>query len=216
MSIVCARPRGASRLLLIRHAETAETSRDRCYGSLDVELSPAGHRVAETLATLLAAESIHQLISSPRQRALQTVAPLAAKLDKHVTPDERLREIDFGTFEGRTYDELRESEPELYAQWMEQPTAIRFPGGESYGDLRGRAVEVVGTLPADTTTAVVTHGGVVRALLADALGLPDSHIFRLGVDYASVSIVDRLEDTAIVRCVNVVPLASESVQRSRA
>ena len=74
----------------------------------------------------------------------------------------------------------------------------------------------VGTLPFDTTTAVVTHGGVVRALLADALGLPDSHIFRLGVDYASVSIVDRLEGTAIVRCVNVVPLASESVQRSRA
>ena len=74
----------------------------------------------------------------------------------------------------------------------------------------------VGTLPFDTTTAVVTHGGVVRALLADALGLPDSHIFRLGVDYASVSIVDRLEATAIVRCVSVVPLASESVQRSRA
>ena len=83
---------------------------------------------------------------------------------------------------------------------------MRFPGGESYEDLRERPVAAAAELRArhaGGTVAVVTHGGVVRAVLADALGLPSAAIFRLDVGYARVSVVDWFDgDAPVVRLVN--------------
>ena len=141
------------------------------------------------------------VVSSPARRALETAAALG-------TPevDERLRELDFGELEGRTYEEIERERPELFARWMRTPTEVRFPGGEGFEDLRERAVAAAAELRArhdGGTVAVVTHGGVVRALLADALGLPSAAIFRLDVGYARVSVVDWFDgDAPVVRLVN--------------
>jgi broad specificity phosphatase PhoE len=119
--------------------------------------------------------------------------------------DERLREIDFGELEGRTYEEIERERPELYRHWMETPTRVRFPGGESYGELRARVASCVDdavAANAGAVIAVVAHGGVVRAALADALGLPDERAFALDVGYGRVSVVDWLGSTPVVRLIN--------------
>jgi broad specificity phosphatase PhoE len=189
-----------TRLLLIRHAEPAEDARGRCYGSLDVALSPAGAAHARRLAGALDTTAFAAVYASPRRRAVETARPLGEPqiLD-------RLRELDFGELEGRTYDEIAASEPELYARWMETPTEVRFPGGESFADLQARALAAVRELRErhpDGTVAAVTHGGVVRAVLADALAMPAEAIFRLDVGYCRVSIVEWLGDAPLVRLVN--------------
>ena len=116
--------------------------------------------------------------------------------------DEDLRELDFGDFEGRTFDEIAASEPELYRAWMETPTRVRFPGGESYADLKTRALRSLDRIWSGGDAVVVTHGGVIRAGLAAWLGIPDEWIFRIDVRYGGVTVVERVAGTPIVRMVN--------------
>lgn len=190
-----------TRLLLIRHAAPEEDARGRCYGRLDVGLSPAGLAAAERLAESLADVELDAVYVSPRLRAVQTAAALGRA---HVV-DERLRELDFGELEGRTYEEIERERPELFRQWMETPTLVRFPGGESYGELRERVASAIGDVVAANegrTAAIVSHGGVIRAALAVALALPDDRAFALDVGYARLSIVDWFGETTVVRLVN--------------
>jgi broad specificity phosphatase PhoE len=185
-----------SRLVLVRHCEPAEDARGRCYGSLDVGLSDAGRAHARELASRLSADAVW---TSPRLRALETSEPL--------TPaplvDDDLRELDFGELEGRTFDEIAASEPKLYRAWMETPTQVRFPGGESYADLKTRALRSLDRIAEEYESAIlVTHGGVIRAGLATWLGIPDESIFRIDVSYGGVTVVERVAGTPVVRMVN--------------
>ena len=192
-----------TRLVLVRHAEPEETAHGRCYGSLDVGLSQAGREHAAHLAVELAALDYDAVVASPRTRARETAEPLAAARGLEVTVADDLREIDFGSFEGRTYAEIEQSEPELFRAWMETPTAVRFPGGESYADLRVRALHALDAVRATHDSAVVvTHGGVIRAGVAGWLELPDHAIFRLDQSYCGVTIVEWVGETPIVRLLN--------------
>jgi alpha-ribazole phosphatase len=190
-----------TRVLLIRHAEPDEDARGRCYGRLDVGLSPTGLASAERLAESLRAVELDAVYVSPRLRAVQTAAALGGSR----TIDDRLRELDFGRFEGRTYDEIEREQPEFFRSWMETPTLVQFPGGESYAELRQRVAAAVDEIVAANdrrTVALVSHGGVIRAALAVALGLPDDRAFALDVGYARVSVVDWFGGTQVVRLVN--------------
>jgi alpha-ribazole phosphatase len=193
------------RLVLIRHAEAEESARGRCYGSLDVGLSAHGRTQCTALARSLASEQVVAVVTSPRVRAVETATAIAKphEVDVRIEPD--LRELDFGDLEGRAYDEIAASLPELYAAWMTTPTEVRFPGGESYADLHARsdaAVSALRTAHDRQTVVAVTHGGVVRAVLHSVLGLPPERIFRVAVDPASVTTIEWLGEEPIVRCVN--------------
>lgn len=196
------------RLILVRHAETELSARGRCYGSLDVGLSPLGRAQCVALEASLAEEPVAAVVSSPRVRALETAGAIARPHGLEVGVENDLRELDFGDLEGRTYDEIAARLPELYAAWMTTPTKVRFPGGESYADLKARALAAVERLRASHAGAAVvavTHGGVVRAVVSEALGMPAEHIFRLAVDPASLTVVEWLQGEPLVRCVNSRP-----------
>jgi broad specificity phosphatase PhoE len=88
---------------------------------------------------------------------------------------------------------------------MESPTSVRFPGGEGYADLRARVLPAFAELRErhdGEAVAVVAHGGVVRVVLADALGLEDGAVFRLGQAHGGVSIVDWVGGAPVVPVVN--------------
>ena len=199
------RPDGATRVVLVRHAETTEDAVGVVYGSLDVPLSAAGEASVRRLAPALAALDPAAVYSSPRRRTADTAGPVAAAAGLPLTRVDDLREIDFGAFEGRRYDDLRTEFPDVYARWMTDPTGVRFPGGESFADLRDRAVGVLRAVLAahpERTAVLVAHGGVTRALLAHVLGMRDRDAFRLDQAYGAVSVVDFFGDTPLVRLVN--------------
>ena len=200
--MIPARLPGTTRLVLVRHGATADAGAGVCYGSLDLELSAEGRAQADRAAELLVNEELAAVYSSPRVRALET----ARRLGREIALREALCEIDFGQFEGRSYDEIARDHPDLFAEWMAQPTRVRFPGGESYRDLRRRVLAEVGDLRvthAGRAFCVVAHGGVCRAVLADALAMPDDAIFRLAQEHAGVSVIDWFADgTPLVRVVN--------------
>jgi alpha-ribazole phosphatase len=191
-------------LVLVRHAEPADAL-GRCYGRMDVELSAVGRAQCRRLASTLAPLPVAAVVSSPLRRARDTAGAIAAPHGLQVQVLDALSELDFGELEGMTYDEIAASRPRLYAEWMSAPTTVAFPGGESYAELQARATEAVSGLRAaftGRTVVAVTHGGVVRAVLAEVLALPADRIFRLAVDTATISRVVWRGDVPTVGCVN--------------
>jgi alpha-ribazole phosphatase len=197
----------ATRVLLVRHAEPDESMRGRCYGRLDVELSPAGLRHVAAIAEALREEEVAAVYTSPLRRALATARALAAPHGLDPIARDGLRELDFGELEGKRYEEIALEHAELYRSWIEDPASVRFPGGEGLVDLRARVLpELAGIRGRHEGEAVtvVAHGGVGRVVLADALQLPDTSFFRLDQPYGALSVVDWIEDMPIVRVAGAV------------
>ncbi|HLK69853.1 MAG TPA: alpha-ribazole phosphatase [Bryobacteraceae bacterium] len=194
-----------TRLWLIRHGEPAAEARRHCYGSLDVRLSEYGRAQMAEVARYLQAEPLAVIYASTRSRALESAQILAAahSCPVEVVPD--LREIDFGDFEGLAYDEIAARYPDLYRQWMETPTEIRFPNGEAFGEMRARvlrAAEAIRLERAGQTAAIVSHGGVNRILIAHALQMPDECLFRLAQNYAAINLLSFVDGVPSVQLMN--------------
>lgn len=197
--------RANTRLLLIRHAEPEAEARGRCYGTLDIGVSDEGLRQADRLARALAEVGLAAIYTSPRRRALQTASALGRVHGLAPIVDERLCEIDFGDFEGRTYEEIEREHPDLFRRWMETPTEIEFPNGESYERFKARALLALASILDNhrrDTVAVVSHGGIARAILADCLSIPNAGLFRIDQSYGAISMVDWIDGVPIVRLIN--------------
>jgi alpha-ribazole phosphatase len=185
-------PLNVSRIWLIRHGEPEAVAQGRCYGRLDWGLSDRGQVQAQMAARALSGEPLAAIYSSPRRRARQSAECLGKANGLSVTILEGLCEIDFGDFEGLTYEEIEKQHPEQYQRWMTRPTEIQFPGGESFAQMQTRVIAVTTRLREchqGQSIAIVSHGGVNRIILAEALGIPATHIFRIAQRYAGLSLV---------------------------
>lgn len=194
----------ATRIVLVRHGEPEESVRGRCYGRLDVGLSAKGREQVRRIRHLLSDVPLAAVYSSPRRRAIESARLLTTRRAR-VAVDERLREIDFGIFEGLTYDDIARRFPEQYEEWMNHPTGVAFPGGDTFAAMAARVRDAFNDLRrahAGQVIVVVSHGGVNRVALATALDLDLSRIFRLDQAYACVNVVDYFPDESVVRLVN--------------
>jgi broad specificity phosphatase PhoE len=195
----------ATRVVLVRHAETDESARGRCYGRLDVRLSAQGLRQAQALAAAVAGVSLAAVYASPLSRALDTARPIVVAQGLEPIVLDALAELDFGEVEGLRYDEIEAERPELFRAWMDEPARVCFPGGEGLSDLRARvlpALEQIRARHEREAVAVVAHGGVIRVVLAEALGLGDGALFRLDQAEGGVSVVDWVDGVPLVRVAN--------------
>ena len=157
----------------------------QCYGATDVALAPGWESWAREVAALAGAIAGQVgCVSSPASRCL--LPARGSGLD--VTVDLRLREMDFGRWEGRPWGEIA---AEDLARWNADLLNEAPPGGESLGDLAARAGAFVAAARGSNLDALVvfTHGGPIRCMLAALLGMPVAHLFRLRVDLGSVSTV---------------------------
>ena len=151
-----------------------------CYGRLDVDCVDA-LPVAHTLKALLPNNLPAPLpvYSSPLRRARQ----LAEALTPHVMVDDRLREIDFGTWEGRRWDDIERDQIDA---WADDVLGYTPPGGESVAALQRRAVEFASTLE-HSHVAIVTHAGVMRALVGHWRKLPVAEWSRLSFEFGTLT-----------------------------
>ena len=197
---------GATRLVLVRHAEPDGAALGRvCGARTDVALGPEGRAHADRIAAMLSHQPLTAVYASPLTRALETARPLAHAhgLDPKVVDD--LREFDFGEVDGLRFEEIEAGHPELVRAWTDAPETVRFPGGESLADLRARVLPTIAEIRArhdGEAVAVVAHAGVLRVVLGDALGLTDGALFRLDQAHGGVSVVDWLGGVPVVRVVN--------------
>ena len=172
---------GPVRLLLARHGRT-ECHRDNRYVSrTDIDLDETGHEQARTLARRAKQEEIDLVLSSPLKRALLTARPAAEALGLEPEADERLRELDFGEWEGKTLAEIRDQDPESVERF-EESAEHGFPGGEPLREGADRVLAVFADLRgshAGRTVLVVAHNTLLRLALCRMLGIELGRYRRL-------------------------------------
>jgi broad specificity phosphatase PhoE len=161
-------------LILVRHGEAEGARPGVLCGRSDPGLSEAGRRQAVQLQGMIRGLPEARLVSSPLARATETAALAVGGAQAAVETDPDLREMDFGDWEGLTYDEVATRYPEQVTGWSEFRSDFGFPGGETLTDLASRIERVARNLagPDGGTVVAFTHGGVIRALICHFLGLP--------------------------------------------
>ncbi|GLK83011.1 histidine phosphatase family protein [Ancylobacter defluvii] len=183
------------RIFLVRHGETDWNLAGRLQGGHDIPLNDLGCEQAASLARVIErlAGQVAPLdyVASPLSRAAQTMAILRAELG--LSPDDfrrepRLKEISFGRWEGNTWTELRRRDPQAVADHRADPWRYRPPGGESYSDLSARVMAALADITRDAV--VVTHGGVVRAMLHALTGMPAQEAVFLPVRQGAVYLIE--------------------------
>jgi alpha-ribazole phosphatase len=182
--------------VLVRHGESLWNGERRIQGSLDSELSSRGRRQTELLVAHLGAHlspAVAAIYTSPLRRAAQTAEQIAGRHQLPVVHDPDLRELFLGAWEGKTVAEIQAAFPGLYEKWLEDPLAFPAPGGEDLRAFERRVVGAIQRMQRDHPGAnllVVSHGGVIKAILCYVLGLDVRHLFRLKQDNTAVSRVE--------------------------
>ena len=184
------------RLVLVRHGESSWNAEGRFQGHGGTGLSEVGHAQAKAVAELLSREypDAVLLVRSDSARVAETAAPIEAGLGIEVRVDERLREIDVGTWTGLTREEIAAHDPSGYVAWARGEPDSRRGGGETYAELRARVWQVLCELvvpDGDVTMLVVTHGGPIRVAVAAVLDLPPGAEQRLaGVGNGALTVLE--------------------------
>jgi len=181
-----ARPRT---IALLRHVETAAQYSGCLIGSTDLPLAPEGRLKASLLAPRLAWERPSRLYCSPLLRARETAESLGEALEMIPVIDLDLREIDFGRWEGMTFDAIQASDPEAVARWARFEPDFTFPGGESVEVFLARIRRAAKRLAECEGPSVlaVTHAGVIRAMICHLLGLSPRRYVLFDVRPASLT-----------------------------
>jgi len=179
----------------IRHGESEWNAENRLCGRTDVPLSDAGRRQAARLAERLRALPPDTIYTSPLRRALATAEIIAAGTGLTPRVDERIGEVNYGAWEGRTFAEIMAHDGDAYRAWDADPAAVSPPGGESGGQALARIVLFLEELGARHTgqreyIIVVCHKTVCRLAVCHVLGLPASEYRRrLSMENAALNII---------------------------
>ncbi|WP_338416107.1 histidine phosphatase family protein [uncultured Sphaerotilus sp.] len=165
----------STRILAIRHGETAWNVDTRIQGQLDIPLNDTGFWQAERVADALADEDIAVLYASDLVRAAETANAISRRIGLPVLHDAGLRERNFGLFQGRTVAEVEAIHPELVKRWKSREPDFEPEGAESLRTFYARSIDTAHRLAAahpGQTVVMVAHGGVLDCLYRAACGMP--------------------------------------------
>jgi len=194
-----------TRIYLVRHGHLVNSDKQVLNGQSDVELSPEGMAMTETLAKWFMDKPIKVIYSSDLKRSIVGARIIASVLNIEPISEPNLREINFGRWEGLTVDEVSRYFPDRWTEWMRDPVNTSPPEGESLKQMRERVLKTLKdiiTRHMGEEVVIFSHSGVNRIILCYALNMDIRDYFRIQQDFCSVNIVDFYPDSALVRLVN--------------
>jgi broad specificity phosphatase PhoE len=218
-------------LYLIRHGETEGSEEKRYKGTIDVPLSKRGIRQMEEASKYIVELSrnrsnfllshdnppippllkggegglLDAVYCSDLSRAVKSAQIIAEPFRLSPVKINKLRERDFGVWEGMSFDEIKEKYPEDFNAWARNPLRFSPTGGENTLEVKERCMNAIDRV-VDThngeNIAVVAHGGVNRIILCQFLGIPLENIFRIEQDYGAVNIIEFHGNYPVIRLIN--------------
>ena len=190
-------------LILIRHAAHGLLGRVLAGRLPGVALNEAGQAQAAALADTLTDTPVRAVWTSPLQRAIETAAPIAARLGIVPIIEPGLNEIDFGDWTGQRFDALESPE---WAAWNTGRAMATPPNGEAMLTAQARAVDAMRRAASiGGTVVLISHQDVLKAMLANVLGISLDRLHRFDLDPASRSTVGIGPGWACVQSMNVTP-----------
>ncbi len=193
-------------LLIVRHAESAFNDQNRIQGHKDSGLTRRGLLQARRLSLALKRYKIDKIFTSDLGRAYSTTLEIVRHTALPVVKDPLLREIHLGDWEGMTPEEVDRLYAKGYQKWLKKPSGVNIPRGERLRHFRQRVISRVRSIAKANrgkTVLVVTHGGVISALLADWLKADfDNLLLNLQIDNTSITFVEETDKRVRLRSIN--------------
>ncbi len=177
-------------LILVRHGCT-DAAPGQCLGQADLPLSTRGFTDVQQLAATWHGSAPRFLFSSDLRRAQQSAQVFAAAFAIEPLTDPRLREVDFGRWNGCQWNDIMQADHGQYRHWLENWVIQEAPDGESFADVLRRTgawlAALLGSTANNDCVLAIAHAGSIRALLCHALGLPSGRALSIGIEHARVS-----------------------------
>lgn len=187
-------------LLLARHGEC--TASGAYCGRTDSPLTDKGRQQAAALSRALAPYPIQACFTSPLLRALETARIALNGREVPLSIDNRLREVDFGAWEGLKYAEIERRWPKLVPAWLSDPSSVRIPKGESFSSLRRRAREFLSEHAPSASSGnilIVAHGGPLAVVGLELLARPAAEFFSHLPSLGSLRLLD-MKRREVISC----------------
>ncbi len=194
-----------TRILLVRHGETAWNRRRIFRGRYDIPLNDTGRAQARLVAEEIAHKAIEVAYSSPLKRALETARLACAAFECGVCTHEGLLDVDYGDWTQIDEQTVRARWPREYMQWQTKPHLCRPPNGETLGELYERswaALEQIITLNRGKTVSVFAHRVVNKVLLLGVLRLGLDRFPYIIQDNCCINELERVESDYRIRLLN--------------
>jgi broad specificity phosphatase PhoE len=189
--------------LIARHAAHDWLGRGFAGRQPDVSLNAQGLREADALVQRLHGVPVHAIYCSPQPRTQQTAAPIARERDLPIRVDAAFDEVDLGDWQGRSFEEVRDQA--AWKHWLARRGSAQPPGGEPFAQVPQRATAGLRRLldaHPDQQVLVVSHGDVIKAMVAQVLGLSLDNLERFDIAPCSVSVIAMGEDWAQLKLLN--------------
>ncbi len=194
-----------TRLILVRHGYTFWNEEKKYQGFSDINLNPQGIEEARKLAKRLSFEKIDMIYSSPLKRSLETAEIVNENFKQKIHIRDCLKEINFGDWEGFTFEEIVSHYPELSDEWLAKPADMRPPNGENFRDLQERAIKVlheIYDLNKGKNVLIVTHGGLISVIVCHILKIGLDDLWKFISSNTGITILEELDNKLLLTTFN--------------
>ncbi|QCX32650.1 alpha-ribazole phosphatase [Caloramator sp. E03] len=187
-------------IVLLRHGRTEINEKGHFGGSLDSKLSNSGREEIQRLKEHIKGIEFDEVYSSPMKRTIET----AQILKLNYKTDDRLKEINFGIFEGLSYKEIEERYNEEYKKWKEDYLNYRFPEGESLKDVFDRTCDFLKDIDKNKKRIlIITHGGVIRCMLSQVFS-SNTYFYKFKINHGTFNVISYDYDFMFIKAINCI------------
>ena len=192
-------------IYIVRHGQTEWNLLGKTQGHGNSDLTPKGIEQAELLADSMTKYPIEYIYSSDLGRAYQTAEIIGNKLNIEVEKTEALREMNFGTWEGRIIKDIIEEDPELYKMWRNEPHLAKIPQGETLSQIKERTdafIKEINEKYDGKHIVLVTHSLCARIMLLSFLDSDVKNIYRINQANTALNIIELRDYGPVVMKMN--------------
>jgi broad specificity phosphatase PhoE len=193
-------------IVIVRHAESIANSQGIYQGQkYDTDLSELGLKQAKALGERLRHFGAPKIITSPLKRTMQTANAIAEETRSPVESNQLILETNHGDWEGKSKDWIKESYPELYDLWLNEPSKVTFPGGESFMNTVERTLKFLETTELEPNTIVVTHDNILRAMISLIQNSDIDKMWKIPLETAALNFfeVNKINNKNVFRILNL-------------
>lgn len=192
------------KIVLVRHGETEGNSKGLYEGKKEVSINDNGRNQSKKLGNLLKDYKFSKVYCSPQKRCKETLDIIIETIDfkpEFIEYKEELKEIDFGLWEGLSYKDIEKVFPRQWEEFIKDYKEFSFPEGESFIDFYERATKILDFLD-DGSYLILTHGGVIRAVLSKLLGFGIDGFYSIKPKQGAYSEINYYKDFVEIEYIN--------------
>ena len=193
------------KLILVRHAQTIDNSNFRLSGHIDSKISNIGKEQIKYLTSYLKDLSIDSIYTTTSSRTKNTVLEISKLNSIDIIEVENLKEINFGDFEGMTFNEIKESYPNEFQNMIDDGYDYKYPNGEGLIDTYKRVCREIDKIikySEGKTVLICSHGGTIRNIISYLITGSYKHHWNFKIDNASVTIIEIQDNFAVMNKLN--------------